>query len=252
MALPGQKTFVQIQAELGEQILGTQTGTSPYWDTTTRPTLARVQQLINDAYRELMSKTEWWFLFRVFNFSTVVGQTTPYALDPTADEVMYMTIPGKQLKLSWMANSDWHVIFPGGYTNMANMLPTFYIPGPPNSSTNVLQFYLGAGPADQVYTVEYGAKVRVADLSADSDVPLIRPEWQDVLILGAKIKVFDWLGDITRLQEVKALYDERLRQMWKFDQETEESSWRMRDAYSEMAYSPYTDVNRALFVPFGR
>lgn len=252
MALPGQKTFVQIQAQLGSQILGTQAGTTPYFDTTTRPTLAEAKQLINDAYRELVSKAEWWFLFRELTFATVVGQTTPYGLDQTADEVMWMTIPAKQLKLSWMANSDWKVIFPGGYTNMANMLPTFYIPAPPDSTTNVLQFNLGPGPADQIYTVRYGFKVRVTDLSADSDVPVVRPEWQDVIILGAKIKIFDWLGDMARVQETKALYDERLRQMWKFDQETEESSWRMRDAYSEMMYSPYTDVNRALFVPFGR
>lgn len=252
MPLAGQKTFVQIQAQLGAQILGTQAGTSPYFDTTTRPTLAEAKTLINDAYREVVSERAWWFLFREFTFPTVVGQTTPYDMDVTADQVLWMTIPAKQLKLSWMTMTDWKVIFPGGYTNMANMLPTFYIPGPADATTNGLQFYLGPGPADQVYTVQYGAKLRISDLSADADVPLIRPEWQDVFILKAKMKIFDWLGDMPRVQETKALYDERMRQMWLYDQTTEESSWRMRDAYSEMMYSPYTDVNRALFVPFGR
>lgn len=252
MALAGQKTFLQIQAELGEQILGTQGGTSPYWDTTTRPTLDRVKQLINDAYREVCAERDWWFLFREYTLSTVVGQKTAYALDITAEQLMFVSIPARQLKLTWMAYSDWKVIFSGGYTNMANMLPTFYIPAPPDPTTNGLQFYLGPGPADQIYSVQYGAKLRVANLTADGDLPLIRPEWQDVMILKAKMKIFDWLGDMARVQEVGQLYAQRKQEMWKFDQETEESSWRMRDSLSEMAYSPYTDVNRALFVPFGR
>lgn len=250
--LTGQKTFVQVQAELGEQILGTQGGTSPYFDANTRPTLTRVKALINDAYREVCSYAPWWFLYQEFSFNTAVGQTTPYDVDLTAEQVQWMTIPARQLKLSWMAMSDWRVIFPGGYTNMANMLPTFYIPAPPDATTNGLQFYLGPGPANDIYSVSYGAKLRIANMSADGDTPLIRPEWQDVYILKAKMKIFDWLGDMTRVQETKALYDKRMDEMWKFDQETEESSWRMRDTLSEMAYSPYTDVNRALFVPFGR
>ncbi len=252
MALAGQKTFLQIQAQLGSQILGTQGGTSPFFDTESRPTLAEAKTLINDAYREVCSYRDWWFLFREFTFNTVVGQKTPYAVDPTAEQLMMMSIPSRQLKISWMAYSDWKVTFPGGYTNMANMLPTFYIPAPPDPTTNGLAYYLGPGPADQVYSVQYGAKLRISDLVGDTDLPLIRPEWQDVFILKAKWKIFDWLGDMARVQETKTLYDMRMNEMWKFDQETEESSWRMRDALSEMAYSPYTDVNRALFVPFGR
>jgi hypothetical protein len=250
--LTGQKTFLQVQAELGGQILGTQGGTSPYWDSTTRPTLDEVKTLINDAYREVCSYRPWWFLYQEFTFQTVVGQTTPYDMDLTVEQVQYMTIPARQLKLSWMAMSDWRVIFPGGYTNMANMLPTFYIPAPPDATTNGLQFYIGPGPANEVYTIQYGAKLRIANMSANGDTPLIRPEWQDVYILLAKAKIFDWLGDMTRYQETMQRYQARLVEMWKFDQETEESSWRMRNAYDEMAYSPYTDVNRALFVPFGR
>ena len=253
MALPGQKTFLQIQAQLGGQIQGSTNGiSSPFWDATTRPTLAEVKVLINDAYREVCSFRDWWFLFREDTFNTVVGQTTSYALDPTVEQVMMMNISNRQLKLTWMSYSDWKVIFPGGFYNMANMLPTFYIPAPPDPSTNGLAFYLGPGPADQIYTVQYGAKLRVNDLVADGDLPLIRPEWQDVFILKAKMKIFDWLGQMDRVNETQALYAKRMDEMWKFDQETEESSWRMRDSLSEMAYSPYTDVNRALFVPFGR
>ncbi len=252
MPLAGQKTFVQIIAQLGGQILGTQGGTTPYFDTGTRPTLAEVKTLINDAYREVVSEREWWFLFREFTMPTVVGQTTAYAVDVTADQVVFMAIPARQLRLSWMTYNDWKVMWPGAYTNMANMLPKFYTPAPPNATTNGLQFYIGPGPADQIYTIQYGAKLRITDLSADADVPLIRPEWQDVFILKAKMKVFDWLGDMPRVQETKALYDERMRQMWKFDQETEESSWRMRNYVDEQSYAPFTDVNRALFVPYGR
>ena len=125
-------------------------------------------------------------------------------------------------------------------------------PRPPDAVTNGLQFYLGPGPADAIYTVQYGAKLRIVNMVADGDTPLIRPEWQDVYILKAKMKIFDWLGQMDRVQETQVLYEARLQQMWTFDQETEESSWRMRDTLAEMAYSPYTDVNRALFVPFGR
>lgn len=250
--LTGQKTLLQVTAELGGQILGTQGGTTPYFDTTTRPTLAEAQTMINDAYREVCSFRPWWFLFQEFTFNTVVGQTTPYDVDLTAEQVQFMTIPAKQQKLGWMAYSDWKVVYPGAYTNVANMMPTWYVPAPPDATTNGLQFYLGAGPADAVYTVAYGAKIRVTNLSANGDTPLIRPEWQDVYILLAKAKIFDWLGDVPRFNQTMARYNDRMNQMWKFDQETEESSWRMRDSLSEMAYSPYTDVNRSLFVPFGR
>ncbi len=252
MPLAGQKTFLQIQAQLGGQILGGQGGASPYWDTTTRPTLAEVKVLINDAYREVCSERAWWFLFREFTFNTVVGQTAPYDMDVTAKQVKMMSIPARQLKMSWIAYSDWKVIHPGGYTNMANMLPVNYVPAPPDATTNGLQFYLVPGPADAVYSVQYGAELRIADLSADADTPLILPEWQDVFILKAKMKIFDWLGQMDRVTETQQLYSQRMIQMWKFDQETEESSWRMRDTAAESAYSPYTDVNRALFVPFGR
>ena len=251
MTLPGQKTFLQIQTELGGQILGSQGLTAPYFDATTRPTLTEAKMLINDAYREICSYRPWWFLFQEYTFNTVVGQTTPYIMDVAVEQVQMMNINARQLKLTWMAYSDWRVIFPGKYTNMANMLPTFYIPAQPGTG-NELQFYLGPGPADAIYTVQYGAKIRVSDMSATTDVPLIRPEWQDILILRAKYKIFDWLGQMDRVNETKALYDLRLAEMWKFDQETEESSWRFRDPLAEMAYSPYTDVNRALFVPFGR
>ena len=53
MALAGQKTFVQVQAQLGGQILGSVNGVaSPFFDATTRPTLTEAKTLINDAYRE--------------------------------------------------------------------------------------------------------------------------------------------------------------------------------------------------------
>lgn len=250
--LTGQKTFVQVQAELGSQILGTQGGTTPFFDTTTRPTLAEAKTLINDAYRELCSYRPWWFLFQEFTFQTVIGQTTPYDMDLTAEQVQVMNIPVQQLKLSWMPYSDWKVIYPGGYQNMANMLPVFYVPAAPDATTNGLQFYIGPGPADKVYTVQYGAKIRIANMTADGDTPLIRPEWQDVYILLAKAKIFDWLGQVDRFNETMQRYNARLVEMWKFDQETEESSWRFRNAIDEMGYAPYTNMNVALFYPNGR
>ncbi len=250
--LTGQKTFLQVQAQLGGQILGGQGGTTPYWDTTTRPTLAEVKTLINDAYREVCSFRPWWFLFQEFTFNTVVGQTTPYAVSLLAEQVQTMQIPAKQYKLGWMPYSDWKVNYPGAYTGFTNIQPAFYVPAPPDATTNGLTFYLGPGPADAVYTVAYGAKVRIADLVADGDTPIIRPEWQDVYILKAKMKIFDWLGQMDRVQEVEALYDLRMAEMWKFDQETEESSWRFRNSVDELTFSPWANDPRAMFVPFGK
>lgn len=251
MALPGGKTFLQIQAELGEKVLGTQTGSTPYWTTTTRPMLARVKQLINDAYREICSERTWWFLFREETFATVVGQTTSYAVADSAEEVTYMAIEARQQKLNWMEYADWRTIYPGGYTNMGNMLPTFYVPAPPDSTDSSLKYYLAPGPCDQIYTVKYGMKLRISDLSADADVPLITPQWQDVLVLKAEAKIWEWLGNFDRMNAVMALYSQRIATMYLYDQTTEESSWRQKDSIAMMAYSPYTDVNRALFVPFG-
>lgn len=252
MALTGQKTFLQVQAQLGSQILGTQGGTSPYFDTTTRPTLAEAKQLINDAYIEVCSRQAWWFLFRELTFSTVVGQTTPYAVSADSVQVLWMNIPARQLKLGWLEYKDWETRFPGFYTNMGNMLPTFYVPGPPDATTNGLNYYLGPGPADQIYTVKYGSRLRITPMSADADVPLIRPEWQDVYILLAKAKIFDWLGQVDRYAETMDRFNGRMNDMWKFDQETEESSWRMKNSEDDLAWTPWTSTNISLFVPYGR
>lgn len=251
MAMAGQKTFLQIQAELGEKIVGTATGSSPYFDAYTRPTLTRVQQIINDAYRELCSQQDWWFLFRQSTFSTVVGQTTAYAVDVNAEMVTNMAIEARQQKLNWMEFGDWRTIYPGGYQNMGNMLPTFYIPSPPDPVTSGLQYFLGPGPCDQIYTVKYGMKLRVSDMTASGDYPLVPAQWQDVLIWKAEAKIWNWLGDVNREQVALARYQDRFNAMYMEDQTTEESSWRQKDSISMMAYSPYTDVNRALFVPFG-
>lgn len=249
--LSGQKTFLEVQAQLGGKFLGTQGGTTPYWDTTTRPTLAEVKTFINDAYRETCSYKPWWFLFIEDTFPTVVGQTTPYAVSLLAEQISFMAIEARQLKEGWLAYSDWREIFPGKYQNMTNMLPTFYVPAPANATTNGLQFYLGPGPADQVYSVAYGYKTRVVNMSANSDTPLIRPEWQDVYILLATAKIQDHLGMTDEFEKTMARYRQRLDEMWKFDQETEESSWRMKNAVDGMGYSPYTNRDVALFVPYG-
>ena len=240
--LAGQKTFLSMQGELAEIVLN-----SAAFSTTTNPNLVRAKQIINDSYREITTERDWWFLFNQLTVSTVVGQTTAYALDDTCKEIRYMAIPTNQQRLVYLPWEKWVNDFPGRYTNQGNARPWAYVPGQ-EAANNALQVYFFPA-ADAIYSVEYGFMRRVLDLSADTDVPIIPPEFQDCILLRAAFEIFHKVND-KRAAEWKSRYEERSNVMWLKNEQLSDYVNTFRNINSERAYYAITDVNRSLFVPY--
>lgn len=236
--LAGQKTFDQIVSEVGEYIF---TNTTP--STTTFPTLSRIQTMVNDKQREICSKKPWWFLFKQDTFNTV-GNTSNYAMSDSAEKVLNMEIPAKFLKLAFMPRSQFVVAYPAENSTTTPALPLAYIPAAP-ASNNALTYDLFPTP-DQVYTVKYWFKKRV-DVLSGSQVPVIPPEWQDVLVHSVVAEAFAMLGP----QDPRAayhldIYQKRYREMWLEDEQN--LDW--QDAFKDLYDQPAAQNMPGLYYPY--
>jgi hypothetical protein len=248
MTIPGQKTFVQIQQEIAQEILDVSSNA----DATTRPTLTQLKRIINDRHRMICTAWSWWWLYREDSFPTVANQTTPYYPGSEYQEIQWMAIPAQQRKIPWLSMSDFETMYPGRYASYGPTIPFNYIPAPPDTDQGLGYFLFPA--ANAVYTVTFGAKLRVTDMSADADVPLLPADWQDLLCNGAKADVLKFFGvdpSTPRFQSYMQPYNDRFQQAILEDQRTEENVWRFRSARVERAMSAATDYRQGVWMTDG-
>ena len=228
----GMKTLAQIRSEIANEVVG-----ETDFTTTTRPTLALANILINNAYRDVCASAPWSWLLLEKTFATVAGQTTAYEVDPSAKSVLFMEIRANQTKLNFMPYEQWVIQFPGGYTNFGNTLPTLYTPAP-RSVTNLsaLAFYL-FGPADAVYTVTYGMEVGAPTELTDSLYPIIPVPYQELLKYKSLVKIYEFLGEGSRqrLMDRSGAYDNAWAKAWLDDQRVKESSSYFRNLEDEIS-----------------
>lgn len=244
--IPGQKTYLEIQQEISEEVMSEALATS-----TSRPNLARLKTMINDAQREICNGFAFSFMFRETSFPTVVGQQTPYAVGSTAQEILFMAIRSKQQGIVWMDYNSWEKSYPGGYTAFANSIPTYYIPAPVDTDAadqNTLQYYLFPA-ADEIYTVSIGYQLACANMSATTDLPIIPARYQHVLILLAKAKVWDFLGQGAKAnyESTYAQFQREYAKMIILDQRVEECSWRFRFRSLETLRASINNINFVLW-----
>lgn len=247
MTIPGQKTFLQIQQEISEEILDISIATSE-----TRPTLTRLKQIINDRHRMICTAWSWWWMYREDSLNTVVNQQTPYYIGSEYQEVQWMAIPAKQRRVVWMSMADFETLYPGRYSQYGPTVPFNYIPAPPDTDQGFGYFLYPA--ADQIYNVTFGAKLRVPDMTSDSDTPILIADWQDLLLNGAKMDVLKFFGTNAgepRYLNYKSMYDTRMNQAILEDQRTEENVWRFRDARIERAMSAASDYRQGVWMTDG-
>lgn len=251
MALPGQKQFLQIQQEISQLVLR-----KTIADSTTVPSLTLVKQLYNDAYIELCSERDWWFMFNYATFNTVSGQATPYVMPDNVAEVRSMAIPAAQQKLRFATWDMWVTNYPGRYTSVGNTRPWAYIPANP-AGDNALEYFLFPAADSNNganYTVEYGYKQRITPLVGDTDTPIIPVEFQQCVINRALEKCFrnindprwEIYSDRTDGTEAKSRADA----MWLKNEQFNDYVARFRNYEAENAFSAITDLNRFLFVPY--
>lgn len=217
MALPNQKTFLQFQQEIAREVLGLDIAT-----TTDRPSLAEVKQFINDAYQEVCAMTDWGWLYREGTFNTAIGQQTPYTpitgTTGTA-EVLWMTIPAENRRLAPMSSRDYINLYPSGYSNFSNGIPTFYVESY-NDSSNQMSYLLGPCPADDVYTIKFAYKLVPSVMTSDGAVPVVPAPYQNLIKYKALIDIYRFLGpgSTERMAAVQREFQRLSDLAWKDDQ----------------------------------
>lgn len=216
-----------------------------------RPNLAFFYRLGNQAYQDVCTRFGWNWVFRIAEFDTVPNQTDPYALDPLAFEVLWVTIPALQIKLRKMQYRDWIVLYPGQYQNVGATQPNWYSVAPTDPAVNNgPRLSLGPGAADQVYTIRYGFLKTPAVLTfTGTEYPIIPVQWQELWKYQWLMKLYRFAGpgSVDKLRMVEEAYEKLFRDAWMADQNEPDTVQRFRDIWSENAYGSALDLNRVLF-----
>lgn len=252
--LNNQKTFLQIQQQISEQVLK-KDYPNVVQDNYDQPGLTRLKQIINDAYTEISTEVAWrWRFIDTFTFPTVPGQQTPYAMPDDCEELLWVTIPLFQQRLWATEYSQWLTNYPGGYTNYANAKPWSYIEAPfaANNATQIYLFPAADAPAGANYIVKIGYMKRVPLLVNDGDYMICPPEFQDAVIDRAIRKVYEFLAD-----PKQSIYDDRpeaqtpaanrLSSLWIKNANFAEAVSYWRNIRQERAFTASLDINRVLF-----
>lgn len=203
--LAGQQTFLQMQNTCGaiwleQTALGTQT----------YPTLATCKELLNRYMKILISKYEFVWVGKSTTINTVAG-TKLLTMPDLVRKVGKLQIQANGRDLIYKTQYEFAQDYPMGWTGTTNSQPLFYIETDP-ASNNAIQFNLFPTP-DAIYSISYDYLTRTAAMSADSDVPIVPPEWDSWLIWRAASEGLTMLGD-PRSAVYKGMADELEGQMW--------------------------------------
>lgn len=185
--LYGQRTLSQIETEIGQNLLGaTSLSTSTY------PTLAHVDQVINKHYKRVYSKYWPLWALKSSTFPTVDG-TTNYTMPDTVQTILGMQVQGLAYRITHLDQQTFFQMYPMGWTNFGKAVPLYWINSTP-AANNALTIDLFPTP-NAAYTVSYQYIARFVELSGASDISVIPPEYDDILVHAPLAEFFTMLGD---------------------------------------------------------
>jgi hypothetical protein len=251
--LANQKTLLQIQQQLSALLFKL-----PYpvtaQDGVQTPGQTELLGFINDAYNEICGEKDWrWRFVDTYNFPTVAGQQTPYAMPDDCSDVIDVTIPFYQQRLWATEYSQWITNYPGQYTNYANAKPWSYIQAP-YDATNHIQLYLfpaADAPPTGAYQVHVAYMKRPTNLANPGDIMICPPEFQDLVINRAIMKGYLFLGDpkweAYNDQTDSTFAGMRYSQMWVANSKFAEALAYWRNIREERSFTASLDINRVLF-----
>lgn len=225
--LAGQQTFLQMQNTCGAVWLE-QTALS----TSTYPTLATCKELLNKYMKILISKYPFVWIGKSSTIATVAG-TKLLTMPDLVRKVGKFQIQANGADLTYLTQFEFETMFPMGWTNITNSRPIYYIETDP-ASNNAIQFNLFPTP-DAIYTIAYDYQTRAAAMSADADVPIVPPEWDNWIIWRAIAEGLMMLGD-PRSASYKGMADELEGQMWLDDQTFLNRESSVMEAPGNMSY----------------
>ncbi len=203
--LAGQRTFLEMQTELASIWL-VQSGLS----TTSYPTLVTAKLLLNKYLKIFCSKYEWLWVTKSTTINTASG-TTLLTMPDLVRKVGKFQIRANGRDLVYMTMMEFERMFPLGWTNVTNTQPIYYIEAQP-AANGAIQFNLFPTP-DATYTISYDYLARFTPMSADADVPVIPPEWDNFILWRAAMEGLIMLGDV-RASSFKGMADELEAQAW--------------------------------------
>lgn len=174
---------------------------------------------INLAYKEIVTRHRWWE--RKVNFKFPQLETDTYkerlmSASKTTAGIEYIPVPANALVIRnvWNETNDrmldkiasWkeYVDCMGRANPNARGKPTEWI-------RNGIYIYLYLTP-DATYPLRIYYRKIPPDLILGSDVTLIGEEWDEIILLGAKIRGKSWLGNADK-KELQGLKDEWRKQV---------------------------------------
>jgi hypothetical protein len=173
-----------IAAEVGHHctpITNTTTGADPM-NTTVR---ARLLNAVNRVYRRLLSRPGMQHLREGTTTVASVADTALYDAG-TAAKIHRIWETTNDRRLLPLTLEQYRTLEPD--TAERTGTPTHFVDAGYNS-TREHQFYLWPTPNDAItYTLD--VLLAITDLSADADVPLIPPDFHDVLVLAGLIEEY--------------------------------------------------------------
>lgn len=177
-------------------------------------TINLYEKWINLSYKELVTRNRWWGRKADFYFPQLeTDSNRESSTITTTDGTEYVTVPTDALIIRdiWDETNDraldrvasWseYVDYTGRATASSENKPTEWI-------RNGTYIYLYPTP-DATYTLRVYYRKIPDDLSGSS-VTLIGQEWDEIILLGAKIKGMTWLGDKEDLEETKKEWAEKV------------------------------------------
>jgi hypothetical protein len=175
-ALNGQRTFLQIQNEIGTWLFN-QTAPSA----NTFPTLQSIKDVVNKWYKRFAGQARWEWAKNEGTVATVNG-TTRITMPDTVMDVANLNIRNISQPLLIYPRQKFLQIYPSGWTLTGNGIPQMAVEAIP-AANGAKQYDLWPTP-NAIFTINYDAWQHVTPLAADGDYSIIPPEFDDILVHG--------------------------------------------------------------------
>lgn len=177
MAINGQQTLNQIQAEIDTWMFKSQPSS-----TTTYPTAAQEIHVINKWYKRFCSMYLWNWNTAEGTFQTVIGQVR-YAMPDNATRPMNLTIRNIAKSIPVYTRQKFLAMYPSGWNNTGQGIPMIAVEAIP-SSDNSRQYDFWPAP-NAVYTVNWDGFSYVTPLDGITyEYSVIPPDYDDILVHG--------------------------------------------------------------------
>lgn len=229
-ALPGASTFLNLQDEIASVLFNRGT-----YSTTSYPTQTMIQNKINACYKNFYGANRWVWDKKVTTLATVSGTKNVVMADDVM-EVTNMDIESLVRKLIRYPREKFKSVAPGGWTNIGNAVPVYFVEGQP-ASNGALTYDLWPAP-DAIYTLTIDYYARITPLSASSDVSILPPEFDRYLFYAPVSELLMLQGD-ERAAYFAGEAQKIMKQAWLRNENMPDGLNTWRDASSENLNVPW-------------